>query len=74
KGNKIEFQTVNNINIQHKIKPQIRLYSTKKKKKLSKNHISKPSINETNAIVISLENKNKEITVIHSDFDHNYNG
>lgn len=30
-GNKIEFQTVNNINIQHKIKPQIRLYSTKKK-------------------------------------------
>lgn len=38
-GNKIQIQTVNNVNTQKKIKPQIRFHS-KKKKTISKNHIS----------------------------------
>lgn len=62
-GNKIQFQTVNNVNIQNKIEPQICLYSTKKKT-ISKNQISKPSINKTNAIVSRLENTNSEIITI----------
>lgn len=70
-GNKIQFQTVNNVNTQEKIESQIRLYSTKQKT-IPKNHVSKPSINKTNAILTALENKNKSIN-IHSVFDHSYN-
>jgi len=70
-GNTINLQTINNMNTQKKIEPQIRLYSTKKKT-ISKNQISKPSINETNVILSGLGNTNNENINIHSVFDHSY--
>lgn len=70
-GNKINFQSVNDVNVQKKIEPQIRLYSTKKKT-VQKDSISKPSMHEINSIVKGLENKKNETINIHNTFDHTY--
>lgn len=70
-GEKIKLTTVDDINITKKIDRQIRLYSTKKKSS-HKTQISKPSINETNAILSGFEDVNSESAHVHCAFDHSY--
>lgn len=47
------------------------VYSTKKKSS-HKTQISKPSINETNAILSGFEDVNSESAHVHCAFDHSY--
>ncbi|KAL4111811.1 hypothetical protein QTP88_015696 [Uroleucon formosanum] len=58
-GEKIKLMPVEDIDVTKKIDNQIRLYSTKKKR-CHKTQISKPSINETNAILSGFEDVNSE--------------
>lgn len=70
-GEQIHLKPVDDVNVQKKIDPQIRLYSTRKKN-CQKTQISKPTVNETNVIVSGLENVNSESVLIHDTFDHSY--
>lgn len=70
-GEKIKLTPVEDINVTKKIDNQIRLYSTKKKS-CHKTQISKPSINETNAIVSGFEDVNSKSAHVHCAFDHSY--
>lgn len=56
-------------NTQKKIEPQVRLYSTKRKR-TTKNELKKPSIYESNTIKLGFENNNSEFVNVHSGFDH----
>lgn len=68
----IILKPVANVNSQQKIVPQMRLYSTKKKRKCHDPSIPKPTVSEVNAIVSGLENDNSESINVHSTFDHSY--
>lgn len=56
-------------NTQKKIEPQVRLYSTKRKR-TTKNELKKPTVYESNAIKLGFENNNSEFVNVHSGFDH----
>lgn len=63
-------ETKEKVNIRKKIDPQLRLYSTKKRK-IEKNQLQKPSLHEVNAIREGLDDDNHAIN-IHGAFDHTY--
>lgn len=65
----VKLESKENINCRQKIEKQLRLYSTKKKR-VKRDTLSKPSVNETNSIVNGLI-CGKTIN-IHTGFDHNY--
>lgn len=69
-GGQTHLKTVEEVNVQRKIDPQLRLYSTKKKS--SKTSIAKPSVNEVNAIISGLKDDNNETINVHNVFDHSY--
>ncbi|KAL5239971.1 hypothetical protein ACI65C_007381 [Semiaphis heraclei] len=69
-GGQTHLKTVEEVNVQRKIDPQLRLYSTKKKP--SKTSIAKPSVNEVNAIISGLKDDNNETINVHNTFDHSY--
>ena len=71
KTKKLHLNTVENVNIQKKITGQMRLYSTRKRR-LHKNDIHKPTVNETNAIRDGIDSQNNEFVNIHQTFDHTY--
>jgi len=72
KTKKLHLNTVENVNIQKKITNQMRLYSTRKRR-LHKNDIHKPTVNETNAIRDGTDSQNNEYNVnIHQTFYHGY--
>jgi len=56
-------------NTQKKIEPQVRLYSTKRKR-TTKNELKKPTVYESNAIKLGFENNNSEFVNVHSGFNH----
>jgi len=71
KTKKLYLNTVENVNIQKTITGQMRLYSTIKRK-LHKNNIHKPTINETNAIHDGINSQNNEYVNIRQTFDYGY--
>jgi len=64
-------KTVEEVNVQKKIDPHLRLYSTKKKSSI-KTSIAKPSVNEVNAIIYGLNDDNNETINVHNVLDYSY--
>ena len=72
KTKKLHLNTVENINIQKKNCWPNAFILNKKKKRLHKNDIHKPTVNETNAIRDGIDSENNEYVNIHQTFDHGY--
>lgn len=70
KTDKIHFKAAEKVNIRKNIDPQIRFYTTKKRR-TEKNQLQKPSLHEVNTIREGLDDDNHAVN-IHSAFDHTY--